>query len=98
MKNRVDSIEAMSPDGKTVFPYWTRKGVQSTGVDNPIGNKEVEGGGEDEDVNDKDADNDVLGGVLSDGSSKENNGEGQGEVYPEWWDEDDVFSDEELMG
>jgi hypothetical protein len=79
------------------FRIGRGKGCRVRG-DNPIGNKEVEGGGEDEDVNGKDADNDVLGGVLSDGSSKENNGEGQGEVYPEWWDEDDVFSDEELMG
>jgi hypothetical protein len=99
-KNRVDVIEAMSVDGEFTFPYWVRKGVQATHEDNPVDKGSAEVDEIDLPGDKSDADSDITGGSLSDGtadwSDTTSTADGQSDLYADWWT-DDVLSDEELM-
>ncbi|KAH7378238.1 hypothetical protein BKA66DRAFT_550652 [Pyrenochaeta sp. MPI-SDFR-AT-0127] len=79
LRNKVNQIEAISPDGLTVFPYWTRKNAAATSAED----EETNVGHISEEV---DADMDNLDKV-SNGNDGVNEGDDDG-IFPGWWEED----------
>lgn len=84
LRNKVNQIEAISPDGSTVFPYWTRTALAATSADDDRTNKK----------GCANANTNTLKAVSSENDDKNDNG--QDDLYPGWWDEDDVLDQEEL--
>ncbi|CAO2654108.1 Nn.00g108410.m01.CDS01 [Neocucurbitaria sp. VM-36] len=88
LNNKVNQIEAISPDGKTVFPYWIRQGVIATSEDDDA----------DDDKTAKEVNEALVDSVFGDAhnGNKDEVGDDQDDLYPGWWEEDDVLDDKDL--
>jgi hypothetical protein len=86
-RNKINQIEAISPDGRTIFQYWKRPSVSVTGTDESAYEDW------DTDVQDDGCDDEEHG---HDGRLELRGVSKHCQPVPEWWEEDFVPDDMDL--
>jgi hypothetical protein len=86
--NKIHRIDAISPDGQTIFPYWTSPSVRAASADEAGAYQDW-----DTDVQDDECDDE------KEGSSKRSKKRGMSKhcsSVAEWWNDDFVLDDMDL--
>ena len=86
--NKIHQIEAISPDGRTVFQYWKRPSVSATNAEDEDAYKDWDTDVQNDDCEEDDDDHDERLEVR--GASK------HCYFIPEWWEDDFVPDDMDL--